>query len=86
MSDYWVNDYLARPILVIRKISSQGIIQVIEKEIIPDILEVFPNQPTEEDLEKNPKIYRCTLIFDREGYSYGFFERLFNKHRIACIR
>ena len=85
MADYWVNDSLARPIMVVRHTSTQGLIQTIEQEIIPDILEILPDQPSKEEFEKDSKLYRFTLIFDREGYSYDFFERLMKDHQIACI-
>ena len=85
MIDYWVNDSLAQPIMVVRHTSTQGLIQTIEQEIIPDILEILPNQPSKEEFEKESKLYRFTLIFDREGYSYDFFERLMKDHQIACI-
>lgn len=85
MIDYWVNDSLARPIMVVRHTATQGLIQTLEQEIIPDILEILPNQPSKKEFEKDSTLYRCTLIFDREGYSYDFFERLMKDYRIACI-
>ncbi|MEA3272428.1 MAG: hypothetical protein U9P90_02065 [Patescibacteria group bacterium] len=85
MVDYWVNDSLGQPIMVFRHTATQGIIQAIQKEIIPDILELLPEQPSKKEFEKDSNLYRCTLIFDREGYSYDFFETLMKEHQIACI-
>jgi len=38
-----------------------------------------------EELEKNPHLSRFILVFDREGYSPGFFKEMWQKHRICCI-
>jgi hypothetical protein len=60
-----------------------GMIEVLEKEIVPVLEATVSKQPTQEQLNENPLLSRFRLIFDREGYSPGFFKRM-KKKRIAC--
>lgn len=80
--DYWVNGMDGQPFLMISQAVDPGLIKTIEKEIIPSIENTVPHQPTKEMLEKNAKMSRFTIVFDREGYSPDFFMRLWEK-RIA---
>ncbi len=83
MSNYWVNDYLGVPFFVISKAVDKGLLSVLKKDIVPQLLNSVPNQPTTEKLENNPNLYRFILVFDREGYSPNFFKLMWEK-RIAC--
>ncbi len=83
-SDYWVNAMDGQPFMVINQVVDAGLIQTIEKEIIPKLEVWVPHQTDEQTLQKDPLLHRFTLVFDREGYSPAFFKRLKNK-RIACI-
>lgn len=85
VTDYWVNDALGRPFFYITKTVDPGLIQVLEEEIIPQLLKDIPNQPTEEEMAKNPYKNRFVMVFDREGYSPDLFKKLWTKHRIGCI-
>jgi hypothetical protein len=85
MVDYWVNDSSGMPVFVVRHTASQGLIQTMKDEIIPQILEVLPNQPSKKEFSEDSLLYRFTLIFDREGYSPVFFETVMREHNIACV-
>lgn len=84
-TDYWVNDALGQPFFVVNRAVDQGMLEALRSDIVPRLLKDIPNQPTEEALKADPFLSRFTLIFDREGYSPGFFKEMREKHRIACI-
>ena len=83
-SDYWVNAMDGQPFMVINQVVDPGLIQVLEKEIVPKLDELVPNQPDQVALKNNPLLHRFTLVFDREGYSPALFKRL-EKEKIACM-
>jgi hypothetical protein len=82
-TDYWVNAMGGAPFFVVNEVADPGMIKVIEAEILPRLEKDVPNQPTVEQLQENPFLHRFILIFDREGYSPGFLQRLKEK-RVAC--
>jgi transposase len=84
-TDYWVNDALGQPFFVVERPVDHGILEAIENDIVPQLLQDVPRQPTKEELNADPYRVRFTLIFDREGYSPAFFKKMWQTHRIACI-
>jgi hypothetical protein len=80
---YWVNGFDGLPFFKVNRAIDPGMIQVLEKEIIPTLEQQITNQPTEAQLQADPYCMRFQLVFDREGYSPGLFKRL-NAKRIAC--
>ena len=84
-SFYYVNDILGQPFFYIEKPIDPGMLQTLEYDIVPRLLKEVPGQPNEEELEANSLLHRFVLVFDREGYSPGFFRRMWVEHRIACI-
>jgi hypothetical protein len=83
-TDYWVNAMDGQPFFLVNMAVDPGLIKVLEEEIVPRLEKEVPNQPTEQELTADPLLHRFTLIFDREGYSPGFFQRM-RKRRIACL-
>ncbi|MBC8290694.1 MAG: hypothetical protein H8E37_10305 [Planctomycetes bacterium] len=83
-TDYWVNDGLGQPFFVVERPLDQGMLEAIENDIVPRLLQDVPNQPSQEELNADPFRHRFVLMFDREGYSPGFFKRMWDEHRIAC--
>ena len=83
-TDYWVNDSIGRPFFVVNRPIDQGLIESLESDIVPRLLQDVPDQPTEEQLKTDPYLSRFTLLFDREGYSPKFFKKMWTDHRIAC--
>jgi len=81
-TDYWVNAMDGAPFFAVSQSSDPGLLQTLEKEILPRLLKDVPNQPSEEALAADPKLECFTLIFDRAGYSPEAFKRLWEK-RIA---
>ncbi len=85
ISDYWVNDAIGQPFFVVEKPVDPGLLETLRTGIVPRLLREVPNQPSEEELQANPQRSRFTLVFDREGYSPGFFAEMWRTHRIGCI-
>ncbi len=83
--DFWVNDMLGQPFFVVRTTVNPGMLQVLRETIVPRLLKDVPNQPTEEMLKADPYLHRFIIVFDREGYSPGFFKEMWEKHRAACM-
>lgn len=83
-TDYWVNAMDGQPFFVVYQDVDPGLIQVLERDIVPRLERDAPNQPTEEEMEENPLLHRFTLVFDRAGYSPKLFKRL-KERRIACL-
>lgn len=84
-TDYWVNDSTGQPFFFVDKAVDPGLIQTLQKDIVPRLLEEIPSQPSEQELKEDPFLCRFVLVFDREGYSPGFFKKMWDDHRIACI-
>ena len=84
-TDYWVNDALGQPFFSIERPIDHGLLEAIENEVVPRLLSDVPGQPTKEQLQADPYRSRFLLIFDREGYSPSFFQRMWQEHRIACV-
>ena len=82
-SDYWVSQADGQPVFKVNTVVDPGLLTVLEEQIVPQLLEEVPNQPSEEQLKDDPYLSRFRLVFDREGYSPGFFKRMWEK-RIAC--
>jgi len=78
-TDYWVNDALGQPFLVINKTINEGLIQNIKKEILPRLDKDIPSQPSELQLDQDKYLHRYMLVFDREGYSPDFFHDLWQE-------
>lgn len=84
-TDYWVNDAIGRPFFVVDKTVDPGLLKTLKRDIVPRLLTDIPNQPTEQELDANPRQCRFILVFDREGYSPAFFKKMWQNHRISCM-
>jgi hypothetical protein len=83
-TDYWVNAMDGQPFFVVNQVVDPGLIQVIEQEIVPRLEQRLPGQMQGEPPPDDPLRHRFTIVFDREGYSPDFFQRMKGK-RIACL-
>jgi hypothetical protein len=84
-TDYWVNDALGLPFFVVEKVADPGLLETLRTDIIPRLLREVPGQPSPQHLKDHPYACRFMLVFDREGYSPGFFRDMWSRHRIACV-
>ena len=84
-TDYWVNDVLGQPFFAVERPIDHGLLEVLRSDIVPRLLRDVPGQPTTEELEAGRYRARFVIVFDREGYSPGFFKEMWQTHRIACI-
>jgi hypothetical protein len=83
-ADYWVNAMDGRPFFVVSQPVDPGLLQVLERDVIPRLEQDVPNQPSAEQLDADPLLHRFTVVFDREGYSPPFLAKMKNR-RIACL-
>jgi len=83
-TDYWVNAMDGQPFFMVNQAVDPGMLEVIEREILPQLSARVPQQPTAQQLHETPRLHRFTLVFDREGYSPDFLQRM-NKQRVACV-
>ena len=81
-TDYWVNAMDGQPFFMVNQAVDPGLIEVIERDIVPLLDQQVPKQPGL--LENAQRAHRFTLVFDREGYSPDFVLRM-KKQRIACL-
>ena len=82
--DYWINAMDGQPFFVVNKEVDPGLLQVLEKEIVPRLEQEVPVRPGRLDLTGTMSAHRFTLVFDREGYSPAFMGRMREKG-IACL-
>src|SRR5215469_11670088 len=83
-ADYWVNAMDGEPFFVVSQAADPGLLQVLERDIVPRLEQDVPNQPSTEQLDADPLLHRFSVVFDREGYSPDFFAKM-KKRRIACL-
>ena len=84
-TDYWVNDVLGQPFFAVERPIDHGLLEVLNSEIVPRLLQDVPGQPTAAELAADRYRARFVIVFDREGYSPEFFKAMWQTHRIACI-
>lgn len=82
---YYVNDILGQPFFSVEQVVDEGMLRTLRKIIVPKLLDMVPNQPSDAELKKDEELHRFILVFDREGYSPDFFSEMWEKHRIGCI-
>ena len=83
-TDYWINDALGRPFFVVSKAITAGLGDTLLKDIVPQLLDSVPRQPTPEQLAGDPRLHRFVLVFDREGATAVLLEALWQQ-RIGAI-
>ena len=83
-TDYWVNDALGRPFFVVSKTVTEGLSAVLLNEIVSDLLDTVPQQPSQAELDADPLLHRFIIVFDREGSSHDLLSKLWEQ-RIGAI-
>lgn len=84
-TDYWVNDAVGQPFFVVERAVDHGLLEALRSDVVPRLLKEVPHQPPKEELKADPYRFRFVIVFDREGYSPGFFKEMWRTHRIACL-
>lgn len=84
VQEFWVNNMSGLPYFYVRGQVNEKLLEMLETEIIPKLLEM-PQKYSEEELEADPDLARFTIVFDREAYSPEFFHRIWERHRIAVL-
>jgi hypothetical protein len=76
---------LGQPFFAVQRPVDQGLLEALRSDIVPRLLKEVPRQPAEEELDRDPYRSRLVILFDREGYSPGFFNQMWRTHRMACV-
>ena len=84
-TEFWVNNELGLPYLVVTGELNEKLKNVIIDQIIPELLKDTASIINEQELQAEPKKPRFTIIFDREAYEPAFFKQIWENHRIAVI-
>lgn len=84
-TEYWVNDPQGSPYLCVIGELNTHLKEMILTQIVPRLLEDTKEMINQEQLDADPDLPRFTLVFDREAYDTGFFDQLWQNHRIAII-
>ena len=83
-SEYWVNDGDSLPYMVVTGELNEKLQEIILDRIIPLLIKAEYIKAIEDPLT-HPQIPQCTLVFDREAYEFDFFDKLWERHRVAII-
>lgn len=83
--DWWVNDWMGKPYFFVTGEVNEKLLEVLENEIIPQLINDLNASASEEDMKANELLPRFTLIFDREGYSPKKWKEWWKKYRIAVV-
>jgi hypothetical protein len=83
-TDYWVNDAVGRPFFVVSKAVTEGLADVLLKDIVPQLLLSVPQQPTAAELDRDPQLHRFVMVFDREGATHSLLSQLWQQ-RIGAL-
>jgi hypothetical protein len=84
-TDYWVNNEMGLPYLVVTGELNEKLQTIILNEIIPELLKDTEKIVSSEALKIDPAQARFVLVFDREAYDSEFFKLLWEKYRIAIV-
>ena len=85
MQEFWVNNKEGMPYFYITGQVNEKLLEMLEKQLIPTLLNEMPSKYTCQKLQDDPGLPRFTIVFDREAYSPVFFQKLWEQHRIAVI-
>ena len=80
-TEYWVNDAKGMPTMMVIGELTEKLQTVIEYNIIPQLIDAKLLSLN----NKESDIPQCTFVFDREAYEPEFFQRLWDKYKIAII-
>ena len=75
---------LGRPFFVVSKSVTEGLAATLLNDILPDLLQCVPGQPSEAQLAADPTPHRLVVVFDREGATHDRLSKLW-KRRVAAI-
>lgn len=84
-TEFWVNNELGMPYLVVTSELNEKLKNVILTQIIPALLRDTATKTSQVMLDQNKDLARFTLVFDREAYDVPFFKQLWDDFRIAVL-
>jgi len=84
-TEYWVNDPLGQPYLMVTGQLNAQLKQVLIEQIIPLLVNQTAGAIDGQQLVQDADRARVIIIFDREAYDPQFFKWLWETYRIAVI-
>jgi hypothetical protein len=85
IQEFWVNNHEGLPYFYVTGQVNEKLLEMLSNEIIPSLLKQMPQKYTQTQLDEDADLARFTTVFDREGYSPCWFEKLWNDHRVAVL-
>lgn len=85
MQEFWVNNSQGMPYFFVTGQVNEKLLEMLQTQIIPKLLNEMPSKYTEAQLKEDPDLPRFTIVFDREGYSPVFYQKIWDEHRIAVL-
>lgn len=84
-TEYWVNNELGLPYLVLTGELNEKLKVAIIEQIIPELLKDTAGIVLGSELPADKNKPRFTLIFDREAYEPKFFQQIWTDYKVAVI-
>jgi hypothetical protein len=85
VQEFWVNNMEGLPFFYVTGQVNEKLLETISTQIVPKILTEIEPKYSQTELENDPDLPRFTILFDREGYSPAYFNKLWNEHRVGVI-
>lgn len=85
IQEFWVNNNEGLPYFYVTGEVNEKLLEMMTEQIIPKLLNEIQTKYSEAELANDPDLPIFTLVFDREGYSPVFFEKLWEEYRIAVL-
>ncbi|NCB85790.1 MAG: hypothetical protein EOM44_15070 [Bacteroidia bacterium] len=85
VQEFWVNNNEGMPYFYVTGQVNEKLLEMLDKQIIPKLLNEMPSKYSEAQLQADCDLPRFTIVFDREGYSPVFYQKLWDEHRIAVL-
>jgi hypothetical protein len=83
--DYWINALDGQPFFYVNQEIDHGLVQALRNDIVPWLEAHAPvGAEHQQRMDHDALTPRCTVVFDREGYSPDLFEEL-QERRIAVL-
>ena len=79
-TDYWINGLDGAPFFVVTQPVNSGLIAALRGQVIPQLLAATAGSAAAQGALAADTSPRCTLVFDREGYSPELFTELKTEH------
>lgn len=85
IQEFWINNNDSLPYFYVTGEVNEKLLEMLSSQIIPQLLNDIQPRYTESELSNDSDLPVFTIVFDREGYSPVFFDKIWQEHRIAVL-